>query len=130
MSGRMKIGLPEQRRDFTKSIQIKGANQHNLKAIDVDIPLNVLTVVSGVSGSGKTTLIKNILYPMILRKIGEPIKEKPGAHDSFEGDWRSIHSVEMIDQQPIGKSSRSNPVTYVKAYDPIRKLFSKLQASR
>ena len=130
MSGRMEIDLPEQRRDFTKSIWIKGANQHNLKSIDVEIPLNVLSVVSGVSGSGKTTLIKKILYPMILRKIGEPIKEKPGAHDSFEGDWRSIHSVEMIDQQPIGKSSRSNPVTYVKAYDPIRKLFSKLQASK
>jgi len=130
MSGRMQIPVPKQRRSFTKAIEIKGARQFNLKDIDVTVPLNVFTVVTGVSGSGKTTLVKSILHPMMLKSLGEAYKTKPGAHDAFEGNLSSIHQVEMISQRPIGKSSRSNPVTYVKAYDAIRKLFSKQQASK
>ena len=130
MSGKMAIPVPTIRRSFTKSIQLKGARQHNLQDIDVTFPLNVFSVVTGVSGSGKTTLIKKILYPLMMIRMGEATKEKPGAHDSLEGDWKSIHKVEMVSQKPIGKSSRSNPVTYVKAYDDIRKLFSKQQASK
>ena len=130
MSGKMAIPVPSIRRSFTKSIQLKGARQHNLQDIDVTFPLNVFSVVTGVSGSGKTTLIKKILYPLMMIRMGEATKEKPGAHDSLEGDWKSIHKVEMVSQKPIGKSSRSNPVTYVKAYDDIRKLFSKQQASK
>lgn len=129
MSGRMEIPVPEHRRTSTESIIIKGARQHNLKDIDVTIPLNVFIAVSGVSGSGKTTLIKQILYPAMMHKLGEG-QEKPGAHNGLEGDFKSIHRVEMVNQQPIGKSSRSNPVTYVKAYDAIRKLFSTQQASK
>ncbi len=130
MSGRMQIAVPNYRRSFTKSIAIKGARQHNLKDIDVTFPLNVFTVITGVSGSGKTTLVKKILYPVLMTRMGEATKEKPGAFDTLEGDWKAIHKVEMVNQQPIGKSSRSNPVTYVKAYDAIRKLFSKQQASK
>lgn len=129
MSGRMQIPLPPQRRNWTESITIKGARQHNLTDIDVTFPLNIFIAVSGVSGSGKTTLIKQILYPLMLHKMGEG-QDKPGAHDSIEGDLKSIKKIEMVSQQPIGKSSRSNPVTYVKAYDAIRKLYSKQQASK
>ena len=129
MSGRMEIPVPKHRRTSTESIIIKGARQHNLKDIDVTIPLNVFIAVSGVSGSGKTTLIKQILYPAMMHKLGEG-QEKPGAHNGLEGDFKSIHRVEMVNQQPIGKSSRSNPVTYVKAYDAIRKLFSTQQAAK
>lgn len=129
MSGRMQIPVPTSRRTWTESITIKGARQHNLKEIDVTFPLNVFIAVSGVSGSGKTTLIKQILYPAILHRLGEGT-EKPGAHSALEGDLKSIHRVEMVNQQPIGKSSRSNPVTYVKAYDAIRKLFSSQQAAK
>ncbi|MCH2022187.1 MAG: excinuclease ABC subunit UvrA [Saprospiraceae bacterium] len=129
MSGRMDIPLPNLRRSWTESITIKGARQHNLKDIDVTFPLNVFIAVSGVSGSGKTTLIKQILYPVMLHRMGEG-QDKPGAHDSIEGDIKSIRKIEMVNQQPIGKSSRSNPVTYVKAYDAIRKLFASQQASK
>lgn len=129
MSGRMEIPVPEIRRTWTESIIVKGARQHNLKDIDVTFPLNIFTAVSGVSGSGKTTLIKQILYPAMMHKLGEGT-EKPGAHDGLEGDFKSINRVEMVNQQPIGKSSRSNPVTYVKAYDAIRKLFSTQQAAK
>jgi excinuclease ABC subunit A len=129
MDGRMGIPVPEIRRTWTESITIKGARQHNLKDIDVTFPLNTFIAVSGVSGSGKTTLIKQVLYPAMMHKLGEGT-ERPGAHDSLEGDIKSITKVEMINQQPIGKSSRSNPVTYVKAYDAIRKLFSVQQASK
>ena len=130
MSGRMWIETPKVRRKSTASIIIKGATQHNLKNIDVSFPLNVLTVVTGVSGSGKTTLVKNILYPALLEKLEEASKEKAGAHDSLEGDIKLIKQVEMINQHPIGKSSRSNPVTYVKAYDAIRGLFSKQHSAK
>ncbi len=129
MSGRMGIATPKHRRSWTESITIRGARQHNLKDIDVTFPLNVFIAVSGVSGSGKTTLIKQILYPIMLHRMGEG-QDKPGAHDSIEGDLKSIRKIEMVNQQPIGKSSRSNPVTYVKAYDSIRKLYSKQQAAK
>ena len=108
---------------FRKYIEIKGANQHNLKNIDVKIPLNAIVAVSGVSGSGKTTLIKNILYPALMLKLGNPV-DKPGLHDDIIGDINSIEHVELIDQNPLGRNSRSNPVTYVKAFDAIRDLFA------
>lgn len=129
MSGRMSIPVPSHRRTSTQSITIKGARQHNLKDIDVTFPLNTFIAVSGVSGSGKTTLIKQILYPAMMHQLGEGT-EKPGAHSAIEGDTKAINRVEMVNQQPIGKSSRSNPVTYVKAYDAIRKLFSTQQAAK
>ncbi len=130
MSGRMLLPIPKQRRKWTSKISIKGATQHNLKNIDVDFPLNTLSVVTGVSGSGKTTLVKGILYPALMRLLNEPLKEKAGEHDELIGDWKRIKQVEMINQNPIGKSSRSNPVTYVKAYDEIRKLFAKQHAAK
>ena len=114
---------------FRKYIEIIGASHHNLKNIDVKIPLNCITVVSGVSGSGKTTLIKKILYPALMLKLGNPV-DKPGLHSDIKGDVKSIEHVELIDQNPLGRSSRSNPVTYVKAYDAIRDLFSNLPASK
>jgi excinuclease ABC subunit A len=114
---------------FRKYIEIIGASHHNLKNIDVKIPLNCITVVSGVSGSGKTTLIKKILYPALMLKLGNPV-DKPGLLSDIKGDVKSIEHVELIDQNPLGRSSRSNPVTYVKAYDAIRDLFSNLPASK
>jgi excinuclease ABC subunit A len=114
---------------FRKYIEIIGASHNNLKNIDVKIPLNCISVVSGVSGSGKTTLIKKILYPALMLKLGNPV-DKPGLHSEIKGDIKSIEHVELIDQNPLGRSSRSNPVTYVKAYDAIRDLFSNLQASK
>lgn len=105
-------------------IQILGAQENNLKNIDVSFPLNVITCITGVSGSGKTSLVKGILYPALSKKIGNFVTQKTGKHRVLGGDISLIESVEMIDQNPIGKSSRSNPVTYVKAYDAIRELFS------
>ncbi|MCB9193744.1 MAG: ATP-binding cassette domain-containing protein [Flavobacteriales bacterium] len=102
---------------------LRGASEHNLKDIDVIFPLHMLTVVTGVSGSGKTTLVKRILYPLLRREL-EGYGERPGAHRSLDGDMERIQAVELVDQDPIGRSSRSNPVTYVKAYDEIRQLFS------
>ena len=110
-------------RKWTKKIIVEGARQNNLKNITVEFPLNIMTVVSGVSGSGKTTLVKQILYPAMMKLKGEAA-EKTGLHKSISGDIANIDQVEMIDQNPIGKSSRSNPVTYIKAYDGIRDLFS------
>ncbi len=130
MSGRMEIPVPKIRRKFTDFIEIKGARQNNLKNIDAKIPLNTLTVVSGVSGSGKTTLVKQILYPALKRHLGEAHPIAPGMHDELTGSLSKITQVEMVNQNPIGKSSRSNPVTYVKAYDAIRNLMSKQQLSR
>lgn len=130
MSGRMKIEVPKIRRKSPNSIWIKGASHHNLRNIDVQFPLNVLTVVCGVSGSGKTTLVKEILYPALKKHFGESYAKSAGFHDSLEGDLSQISLVEMISQSPIGKSSRSNPVTYVKAYDAIRNLLSDQQLSR
>ena len=110
-------------RKWSKQIIVEGARQNNLKNITVEFPLNIMTVVSGVSGSGKTTLVKQILYPAMMKLKGEAA-EKTGLHKSISGDTAIIDQVEMIDQNPIGKSSRSNPVTYIKAYDGIRELFS------
>ncbi len=130
MSGRMEIAVPEVRRKFSNSIWIKGARQHNLKGVDVQFPLNTLTVVCGVSGSGKTTLVKQILYPALKRHLGQATPVAPGIHQALEGDLKRVDQVEMINQSPIGKSSRSNPVTYVKAYDAIRNLMSNQQLSK
>ncbi len=130
MSGRMEIPVPTTRRKFINSIHIEGASQHNLQKINVQFPLNNLIVVSGVSGSGKTTLVKQILYPALKRHLGEPHPSAPGTHSALKGDLKQITRVEMISQHPLGKSSRSNPVTYVKAYDAIRGLMSNQQLSK
>ena len=119
----LKIHVPKKRRTSKNSIQIIGAREHNLQNIDVTFPLNCLTVITGVSGSGKSTLVKNILYPSMQKKlIG--YGDKVGQHTEIKGDFEDIKNVEFIDQNPIGRSSRSNPVTYIKAYDDIRTLFS------
>ena len=129
LSGAMEIEVPKQLRKWNRSITIEGARQNNLQNITVEFPLNVLCVVSGVSGSGKTTLVKQILYPALQKLKGEGV-DKPGMHKALKGDIDSIAQVEMIDQNPIGKSSRSNPVTYIKAYDEIRELYSKQPLSK
>jgi excinuclease ABC subunit A len=116
-------------RTWTRSLIVEGARQHNLKNITVEFPLNVLCTVSGVSGSGKTTLVKKILYPALSRTKGE-FGERPGLHRELRGDLDAITRVELVDQNPIGKSSRSNPVTYIKAYDEIRDLFASQPLSR
>jgi excinuclease ABC subunit A len=126
LTGRKEISLPSKPRKWNQSIQIKGARHNNLKSIDVTFPLGVMTVISGVSGSGKSSLVNRILYPS-LKKMFEGHSEQTGQFDRLEGDYRTVGAVEYIDQNPIGKSSRSNPVTYVKAYDEIRAVFS-LQA--
>jgi excinuclease ABC subunit A len=130
MSGRMSIPVPAVRRKISNAIYIRGARQHNLKNIDAKIPLNALTVVSGVSGSGKTTLVKQILFPALKKQLGENFARSAGSFTALEGDLSRITQVEMVNQSPIGKSSRSNPVTYVKAYDSIRNLMTNLQLSR
>lgn len=117
------ISIPCSRRPWNKKITIKGARMNNLKGIDVDIPLNVLNVITGVSGSGKSSLIRGILYPALKRKLDE-VADTPGEYSSIEGDWTEIKHVEMVNQNPIGKSSRSNPVTYIKAFDDIRQLYA------
>ncbi|MBK8701530.1 MAG: excinuclease ABC subunit UvrA [Saprospiraceae bacterium] len=124
LTGKQEIALPAIRRKGPNKITLTGCRQHNLKNIDVEIPLHAMTAVSGVSGSGKTTLVKHILYPALLKAKGEAIPTSPGKHDQLGGDVKLVTGIEMINQAPIGKSSRSNPVTYVKAYDSIRKLFS------
>lgn len=123
LNGHDHIPVPTSRRCWNQAIIIKGARMNNLKGIDVKLPLNVMTVVTGVSGSGKSSLIKGILYPALKRHLDE-VAEIPGEYVALEGDWRQIHHVEMVDQNPIGKSSRSNPATYVKAYDAIRQLYA------
>jgi len=123
LSGKLSIDPPKQLRKWKRSIKVEGARQHNLQDITVEFPLQTLCVVSGVSGSGKTTLVKQILYPA-LQKIKGEFAEKVGAHKAITGDIDFISQVEMVDQNPIGKSSRSNPVTYIKAYDEIRELYS------
>ncbi|HKZ68302.1 MAG TPA: excinuclease ABC subunit UvrA, partial [Chitinophagaceae bacterium] len=129
LNGTLKIEPPGSVRKWNRSIKIEGARQHNLKNITVEFPLNVLCVVSGVSGSGKTTLVKQILYPA-LRKIKGEFGDKIGFHKTITGDLESVLQIEMIDQNPIGKSSRSNPVTYIKAYDEIRELYAKQPLSK
>ena len=128
--GIRKINPPQQKRKLINKIKLEGAKQHNLKNIDVSIPLQAMTVVTGVSGSGKTSLVKHILYPALKLMINDPVSMAPGKHEKISGDLRNISMVEMISQSPIGKSSRSNPVTYVKAYDEIRKLYSDQQLSK
>lgn len=117
------IELPTHHRSWNNYIEVKGARENNLKGIDVRFPLNVMTVVTGVSGSGKSTLVRDILYKALKREYSES-SERPGEYVSLEGDIRMVKNIEFVDQNPIGKSSRSNPVTYVKAYDEIRKLFA------
>ena len=117
------IPVPESRRPWNLHIDIKGARMNNLRGIDVAIPLNVMTVVTGVSGSGKSSLIKGILYPSLKRHIGE-VCDAPGEYLGLSGDVDAVKHVEFVDQNPIGKSSRSNPATYVKAYDAIRDLYA------
>ena len=120
---RREIERPITPRGWSNSIMIKGARENNLKNIDVRIPLGVMTCITGVSGSGKSSLAKGILYPA-LRRLLFDTGQNPGDHDSLEGDTNMLRSVEIVDQNPIGKSSRSNPVTYLKAYDEIRKLYA------
>jgi excinuclease ABC subunit A len=129
LNGDMEISIPKERRKWKDYIQIKGARENNLKSIDVKFPLNIITIVSGVSGSGKSTLVKTILFPA-LKKIYGGYGEKTGKFDKIEGDINKIIDVEFVDQNPIGKSSRSNPATYVKAYDDIRTLFSEQQLAK
>lgn len=117
------IPVPKQRRPWNNYIELKGARENNLKGVDVRFPLNVMTVVTGVSGSGKSTLIRNIFYRALKRELDE-CTDRPGEFVSIGGDLRSLKNVEFVDQNPIGKSSRSNPVTYLKAYDEIRKLWA------
>lgn len=129
LSGHLRIEPPAHLRKWKRSITLEGCRQHNLKNIDVEFPLGVLCVVTGVSGSGKTTLVKQILYPALMKLKGE-FTDRVGAHRAMKGDMDLITQIEMIDQNPIGKSSRSNPVTYIKAYDEIRDLFSKQPLSK
>ncbi len=128
LNGEMEIEVPKKRRNSKNKITISGARQNNLKNIDVTFPLNIFTAVTGVSGSGKSTLVKKILYPALLREIGG-YGEKPGQFSEIKGDFGTIKSIEFIDQNPIGRSSRSNPVTYIKAYDDIRNLYASQKLS-
>ncbi len=130
ISGEKKVLKLSEQRKIRNAIKIIGAAENNLKNIDVTIPLNMLTCITGVSGSGKTSLIKGVLYPALAKKLGNYIAQKNGKVKSIEGDLHLIDAVEMIDQNPIGKSSRSNPVTYVKAYDAIRELFANLPEAK
>ncbi len=129
LTGRENIHVPQTRRKWSNFIEITGARENNLKNVDVKFPLNTICVVTGVSGSGKSSLVSKILHPAIAKMFGG-FSEKTGQHDMIRGDLNLITSVEFVDQNPIGKSSRSNPVTYLKVYDEIRKLYSELQSSK
>lgn len=130
MSKRMEIPLPTVRRKAIDFMEIKGARENNLKGFDAKFPLHTMTVVTGVSGSGKTTLVKQILYPALKKHLGESYSRAPGVHKELSGSIDLINRIELINQNPIGKSSRSNPVTYVKAYDTIRALMTAQQLSK
>ena len=123
LTGAEEISVPTSRRSWNMAIELTGARMNNLRGIDVKIPLNVFTVVTGVSGSGKSSLIKGTLYPALKRHLNE-VADIPGEYSELKGDWKKIKHVEFVDQNPIGKSTRSNPATYVKAYDAIRALFA------
>ena len=129
LTGVLKIPVPTSRRKWSNYIWVKGAAENNLKGIDVKFPLDVMTVVTGVSGSGKSTLVDDILYRALARHFGENV-DAPGTFASLEGDLNLISGVEMVDQNPIGKSSRSNPATYLKAFDEIRSLYAQQQLSK
>ena len=129
LNGSLNIDIPESRRKISKKLSLTGCRENNLKNINVDFPLNMIVCITGLSGSGKTTLVKNILYPALLKSKGV-FKEKPGQFDKVEGDLAEINSIEYIDQNPIGQSSRSNPATYIKVYDEIRNLFSNQKTSK
>ena len=128
LNGTMKIEVPVKRRTSKQYVKITGARENNLKNIDVTFPLGVFTAVTGVSGSGKSTLVKKILYPALQKSIGG-YGEKAGQFSSIEGEYKNTKSIEFVDQNPIGRSSRSNPVTYIKAYDDIRNLFANQKLS-
>ena len=129
MFGKKNISVPDHRRNFTKKITITGATENNLKNISVDIPLGIMTAVTGVSGSGKSTLIKTIVVPALKKYYGD-YSDRTGSFDKLLGDVKAINGVEFIDQNPIGKSTRSNPVTYLKAWDDIRKIFSEVKLAK
>ncbi len=127
--GQEPILIPQSRRAWNRTIDVCGARMNNLCGINVKFPLNILTVVTGVSGSGKSSLVKGILYPALKRHLNE-VADAPGEYSSLEGDWQLVRHVEFVDQNPIGKSTRSNPATYVKAYDAIRQLFAEQPLSK
>ncbi|WP_149275596.1 excinuclease ABC subunit UvrA [Pareuzebyella sediminis] len=129
LNGSREIEVPKQRRTSKNFVKLIGARENNLKNIDVTFPLNMLTVITGVSGSGKSTLVKKLLYPIILKEVGG-YGEKAGQFSGVEGSYKSLKHVEFVDQNPIGRSSRSNPVTYIKAYDDIRNLFASQKLSK
>ncbi len=129
LNGEMSIPVPKRRRQWRDYIEVVGARQHNLKNIDVKFPLGVMTVVTGVSGSGKSTLVRDILYRAMVRHLGDPC-DAPGLHKALRGDLHRISAIEFVDQNPIGKSSRSNAATYLKAFDEIRKLFAEQQSAK
>ncbi len=129
LNGTEKIEVPSSRRPWNMVIELKGCRMNNLKGINVKFPLNIFTVVTGVSGSGKSSLVKGILYPALKRHLDE-VADLPGEYSSIEGDWKQVKHLEMIDQNPIGRSTRSNPATYVKAYDAIRQLFAEQPLSK
>lgn len=129
LQGNRTIPVPDHRRQWKKNVKVEGAAENNLKDIDVTFPLNVMTIVTGVSGSGKSTLVHEILYKGVLRALGEA-GDSPGTHRAITGDIRDVTGIEFVDQNPIGTSSRSNPATYLKAYDEIRKLFSEQQLAK
>ncbi len=130
LAGEESIEIPKKRRNWKDHILIKGARENNLKNVNVKFPLGVFTCVTGVSGSGKTSLIKRILYPALQKAIGNYAGEQTGSYDGIFGNLDLVQQVEMVDQNPIGRSSRSNPVTYVKAWDDVRALFSGLPAAK
>ncbi|WP_019669565.1 excinuclease ABC subunit UvrA [Eudoraea adriatica] len=129
LNGSLTIEIPEKRRTSKYYIEIKGARENNLKNIDVTFPLNMLTVITGVSGSGKSTLVKKLLYPILLKEVGG-YGEKAGQYTEISGKFDTLRNVEFVDQNPIGRSSRSNPVTYIKAYDDIRALYASQKLSK
>lgn len=123
LTGKRNIPVPDLRRPWKKYVEVVGARENNLKGIDVKFPLGIMTVVTGVSGSGKSTLVREILYKALVRLLGDPC-DTPGAHKKISGDIKDVGAIEFVDQNPIGTSSRSNPATYLKAFDEIRKLFA------